>query len=60
MHSRRNITCEWCVSQPVLYEVLKMLSVMMCLKENVYLMEKSEIVFYLAFEKDTEKVVLLN
>ena len=36
----KKYTYECYVSQSVLYEVLKMMSVMISLKENVYLMEK--------------------
>ena len=57
MHSERNITYKCCVSQSVLYEVLNAVSDDV-FKRNCLFYD--EIMFYSAFKKDTEKVVLLN
>ena len=51
MHSGRNIAYECCVSRSVLYEVLNDVFERKCLFNR-------EIMFYLAFKKDTEKVVI--
>ena len=57
MHSRRNITYEYCVSQSVLYEVLNAISDDVFKRKCFFNGE----MFYSAFKKDTaEKVVLLN
>ena len=56
MHSGRNITYECCVSQSVLYEVF-------IVSDDVFKRKclfNGEVMFYSAFKKDTEKVVLLN
>ena len=57
MHSGRNITYEYCVSQSVLYEVLN------AVPGDVFkrkCLVNGEIMFHSAFNKDTEQVVLLN
>ena len=62
MHSGRNITYDECcvsqsVSQSVLYEVLSAVPDDVFKRKCLF---NEEIMFYLAFKKDTEKVVLLN
>ena len=56
MHSGRNITYECCVSQSVLYEVLNAVSDDVFKRKYLFHGE----MFYSAFKKYTEKVVLLN
>ena len=57
MHSERNITYEYCVSQLVLYEVLNAVSDDVFKRKCLF---NGEIMFYSAFKKDTEKAPLLN
>ena len=57
MHSGRNITYGFCVSQSVLYEVLYAVSDDVFKRKCLF---NGEIMFYSAFKTDTEKVVLLN
>ena len=57
MHSGRNITYGFCVSQSVLYEVLNAVSDDVFKRKCLF---NGEIMFYSAFKTDTEKVVLLN
>ena len=57
MHSERNITYECCVSQSVFYEVLNAVSDDVFKRKCLF---NGEMMFYSAFKKDTEKVVLLN
>ena len=57
MHSGRNINYECCVSHSVLSEVLNAVSDDVFKRKCLF---NGEIMFYLAFKKDTEKVVLLN
>ena len=56
MHSGRKVTYECCVSQSVLYEVLNAVSDDVFKRKCLFNGE----MFYSAFKKDTEKVVLLN
>ena len=57
MHSGRNITYKCCVSQSVLYEVLKAVSDDVFKRKCLF---NGEIMLHSAFKKDTEKVVLLD
>ena len=57
MHSGRNITYECCASQSVLYKVLNAVSDDAFKRKCIF---NGVIIFYSAFKKDTEKVVLLN
>ena len=57
MYSGRNITYEGCVSQSVLYEVLNAVSDDVFKRKCLFY---GEIMFYSSFNKDTEKVALLN
>ena len=53
----RNITYGCCVSQSVLYEVVNVVPDDLFKRKYLF---NGEIMFHSAFEKDPEKVVLLN
>ena len=57
MNSGRNITYECSISQSVLYEVLNAVPDDVFKRKCLF---NGEIMFHLAFKKDTEQVVLLN